>query len=145
MIVTKPSTGTYPWLASVTPSTIVIAPGDQYILDNNTNIYRFPFDSPTSYPLITNWRRVTAPTTPGGNAIITNVTSQTAWTLGNGQFFDYVSFVVNDGTQDGGNIGESSFWVSANPLINMTYNWQAEYDLFVNGNTIINTVVFFDI
>lgn len=76
IVVTKPPTGIYPWFASVTPATITIPAGGQYILQNNSNIYRFPFLSPSSTPQITNWRKVIQST--GGNGSFTNVTSQVA-------------------------------------------------------------------
>lgn len=146
MVVTKPASGTYPWCASVTPSTIDILPGGQYTMENTANIYRFPFHSPSTSPYITNWRRVTAPASPGAPAPWTNIVSTTAWALGNSQFFDYISFSMDNYTAGGGNIGEPSFWVTANPLTNNTYHWQADYVAdYITSTLIFNTIVFTDI
>ena len=144
IITTKPATGIYPWFGSTQPSSITINPGGSYVLQNNSNIYRFPFNSPTSSPFITTWRRSVQST--GGNGSFTSVSSNTAWTLGNGQFFNYLQFNVNNGLQGGGNIGESGFFVPSNPLVNNTYNWQADYVLDnIRSTLIFNTVVFSDL
>jgi hypothetical protein len=146
MIATKPTSGTYPWCASVTPSPITIAPGDSYILENTANVYRFPFYSPLSSTVITNWRRVSAPIPPSQNASFVNMTSAQLWPLGNGQFFDYISFNVNSGAAGLGNIGELSFWVPSTTIANTTYHWGADYVAdYPATNVIFNTIVFYDI
>lgn len=81
----------------------------------------------------------------GGNGSFTNVTSQVAWPQGDNQYFNYLSFTVNNGLQGGGNIGELGQYVSTVNLANNTYHWEADYDNFTNGTTIINTIVFYDI
>ena len=140
IIVTKPPTGIYPWFASVTPATITIPAGGQYIMQNNSNIYRFPFLSTTSTPQITNWRKVVQST--GGNGSFTNVTSQVAWPLGNSQSFNYLSFTVNNGTLGGGNIGEPT----GSNVTNSTNHWAVDYDAsFITSTLIFNTIVFYDI
>ncbi|MFT3794159.1 hypothetical protein [Flavobacterium sp.] len=146
MVVTKPASGTYPWCASVAPSPIYIAPGDSYILENTANAYRFPFHSPGSPTYITNWRRVTAPASPGAPAPWSNMLSTAVWPLGNGQYFDYISFYMNNGMAGSGNIGEPSFWVTANPLINTANQWQVDYSGdFVSPSLYFSTIVFTDI
>lgn len=146
-VFTKPLTSDFPWCASVSPNYISINPGDSYILENSSNLYRFPHLSPNSIPQITNWRRVLAPTVPGGNSNWSNITSNTAWILGNNQYFNYLDFSVYNGTSFNGNanIGNISFWVSTNPVSNFTYLWEAAYDNYTSGNTIIDTVVIYDI
>ena len=146
MIVTKPASGLYPWCASVSPSVIDIAPGGSYILENTANIYRFPFYSPGSSTVITNWRRVVAPVPPSTNATFTNMTSASLWPLGTGQFFDYISFNVNYGAAGFGNIGELSFWVPSTTIANYSNNWGADYVAdYPAANVIFNTIVFYDI
>lgn len=142
IIVTKPTTGTFPWFASVSPTTITIPAGGQYILQNNSSVTRFPFSSSLSSPVITNWRKVVQ---VGSGSSFTNVTSANAWPQGDNQVFSYLSFTVNNGAQSGGNIGELGPNVSTVTLPNYNYNWEADYDNFTNGTTIINTVVFYDI
>lgn len=145
MVATKHVTDPFPWCASVAPSSISIAPGDSYIMENTSNIYRFPFNSSVSSPVMTNWRRVIAPVPPSQNSTWTNISSASAWTLGTSQIFDYITFGVNGGTEGSGSIGEPSFWVTANPLTNTTHGWQAIYDVsYVTSTLIFNTVVFMD-
>lgn len=137
-IVTKPPTGTYPWYASVAPSEIVVPAGGEYILQNASNIYSFPFYSPASVPVITNWRYVVQ--SSGSNGSFTNITSQTAYAQGTNQTFNYLLFNVNNGYSGGGTSGLN------NPIVqNFTNHWEANHDLYTNGNTSINTIVFFDI
>ena len=143
IIITKPQTGIYPWFGSVTPSIITIPPGGQYVLQNNANLYRFPFYSPTSSPLITNWRKVVQST--GGNGSFTNVTSQVAWPLGTTQFFNNISFTVNNGLQGGNTVGEPIGSVTSS-ITNTTYNWAIDYvPSYVTSTLIFNTIVFYDI
>ena len=146
-IFTKPLTSDFPWCASVSPSFISIDPGDSYVLENTSNIYRFPFYSPNSPTLITNWRRVLEPATPGGNSNWSNITSNTAWVLGNNQYFNYLEFSMYSGNQYNGSgyIGNLNFWVTANPLTNATYQWEIIHDNFTNGTTIIDTIVVYSI
>lgn len=79
---TNPSTYALPEYHSNPFGLITIPPGGSYKLVNNTNVFRFPFNSPSSVPFITTWERLNAngTTTP-------NLTSNVAWTLGNSQSF----------------------------------------------------------
>ena len=73
--------------------TITIPPGGTYILQNTSNVFRFPFNSPTSVPFVNVWERLNA------NGTITfNLASNTAWIAGNSQVFYNLKFF------DGANI-----------------------------------------
>lgn len=72
---------------------ITIAPGGSYTLVNNTFVFRFPFNSPSSVPFITKWERLNA-----NGTITPNIASNVAWTLGNSQVFYNLKFF------DGANI-----------------------------------------
>ena len=71
-VVTRAGTS-YPEFHSKPYGPITIAPGDSYILENTSQVFRFPFNSPASVPYITTWERLNSPT-----ASATSVSSNTA-------------------------------------------------------------------
>lgn len=123
-IVTNAS-GTYPEFHSKSFAIITLAPGDSYILQNTSNPFRFPFDSPTSSPYIANWERLDSPTSS------TVMTSFNAWLIGSNQDFDRMLFALG-GT--GYSIG------TTNPSLTGS-GWNAIYQPSSNPTTY--TIVFF--
>ncbi|CAM3810279.1 hypothetical protein FLGE108171_15600 [Flavobacterium gelidilacus] len=85
-IFTKPTAGMYPEFHSKPYGGITILPGDSYILENTTNVFRFPFNSPSSIPFINIWERLNSATS------VTNLNSNIAWTLGNSQVYKGMIF-----------------------------------------------------
>lgn len=75
--------GSYPQFQSK-GTTISIAPGGSYTLQNLASTTRFPFLSPTSSPPINNWVRTIPPTSV--------VPSLTAWIPAYNQVFSSLSF-----------------------------------------------------
>lgn len=73
-----------------TASFITVPSGGTYILQNTSTV-NFPFSSPASVPLITQWYKTINGTTPA-----TTVTSATAYTAGAQQVFGYLKFQLID-------------------------------------------------
>ena len=88
-IQTRPLTGTYPYYTSKytnasTGNLIMVPAGSTYTLEN-TVATRFPFYSPTSAPVITQWRRQSSATV-SANILSTNLNnvlanSQKWWSI----------------------------------------------------------------
>ena len=92
-IITKPTTGTYPFYVSVYeatstsgPSLLPVPSGTTYIMENPVNT-RFPFYSVNSVPAIKKWRRYTNATTSG---IVTSLNLNNV--LANTQNFKSIKF-----------------------------------------------------
>lgn len=73
-----------------TASFITVPSGGSYILQNTSTV-NFPFSSPASVPLITQWYKTINGTTPA-----TTVTSAIAYTAGAQQVFGYLKFQLID-------------------------------------------------
>lgn len=82
-IMTKPnSSATYPTFSSKSYGMIpLLNPGDYYVLENTSNTFRFPFESPSSTPYITTWDRANSSNS------VTAFPSNQAWIQGNNQVF----------------------------------------------------------
>lgn len=114
---------------------VPVPAGGSYTLVNTANIFRFPFQSPSSSPYIPTWERVNP---PAPTAVLA---SPAAWVLGNAQVFDRMAF---------GEPGASFSYVSvATPTVSWPgpgYTWTAIYSVFVNPsnpNDITYTIVIF--
>lgn len=97
---------------------ITIAPGGSYILENTSNIYRFPFLSPSTTPVI-NWMRDGVP-----------LTNAAAWVLGNAQVFDKMVF---------GTSGSYNVIGPASPSVGGSSGgtaWTADYETIVNPSNL---------
>lgn len=150
MIVSKDGFGSggFPWCASVVPVPIVtLGYGDDYIMENTTDQFRFPYNSSVSSPVITNWRWVYPPD-PSGNSSWVNIPSSVAWVIGANQVFDYLHFSVLNGAFiiDNDYVGENGFWGS--DYITSPNGWTAMYyssipDPVNSPNYILYTIVFF--
>lgn len=117
-IVTHPTTGGYPEFSNKWYGGFDIAPGNIYVLENTSNVYRFPFYSPTSIPYMTQWQRLNSPSS------VTMLPSNNAWVLGNNQVF-YRLHVFSDTdyhvkTVLGGVYSDPDWMVDA--------DWTATYD-----------------
>lgn len=86
-IITK-GTSTYPEFHSKPFGLISIPPGGSFTLENTSNVFRFPFESPTSIPYIDKWERLNSPSS--GMVL----TSPIAWSFGNSQVFHRMLFYV---------------------------------------------------
>lgn len=92
---------------------IPILAGNSYILENTSNIYRFPFLSPLSTPTIS-WMR-------DGIAL----SNTAAWVLGNAQVFDKMIFGTNNYNVIGpASPSASGSWAGT--------GWTADYETIVN-------------
>ena len=70
-IITKPnSLSTYPEFHSKPYGAVTIPPGGSYTLVNTTNVFKFPFQSPTSIPYINKWERLNSASSTTPSAII---------------------------------------------------------------------------
>ncbi len=129
--------GTYPFYDSSVSSLITVPAGTGvYTLENNTNIYRFPFNSPASSPYIADWYRITGPFT------LAIVPSNAAWVLGADQVFHYVKFQVGTtGIYGGGNLGEFGGGSQGDYI--QGNGWIAIYSTFQSGTYIEYTCVIF--
>jgi hypothetical protein len=88
-IITRTNTSGYPEYHSKPFGVVNIPPGGSYILQNTSNVFRFPFESPTSVPYINKWERAASASGP-----YTIQTSPAAWFLGNSQVFYRMMFYV---------------------------------------------------
>lgn len=110
----------YPEYHSKPFGLVSIPPGGSYTLVNTANVFRFPFQSPTSAPYINKWERLNSAAGPG-----TIQTSPVAWTFGNSQVFNRMMYYV--GTSYNGTptapLGVASFspWFTGS-------GWQLDYD-----------------
>lgn len=127
-IVTKPTVGTYPWCqnGSYALGGIGLFPGDSYIVENTTNISRFPFYSPATVNPITSWKVKNSAAPP------TNTLSQTLWnnnTVSSNQIFNYVFYSVggSPGSNYNGYMGRPGPLVGVNPYTNAIQGWTVEY------------------
>lgn len=138
-VVTKPDNGDpYPFFDSSVSPLITVLPGELYVLENTSNLFRFPFFSPASVPYIDTWYRVDSP-----SSSIT-IDSMPAWVLGNAQEFHYVKFQVgSSGSLGGGNLGVPG-GSSQGDSVQSLGNWTALYSGFQSGNYIEYTCVIFD-
>ncbi|WP_329804652.1 hypothetical protein [Flavobacterium facile] len=90
-IITKPnSSATYPEFHSKPYGAVTIPPGGSYTLVNTANVFKFPFQSPTSIPYINNWERLNSASS------VTPLASTVSWSLGssNAQVFKSIIFEV---------------------------------------------------
>ncbi len=90
-IITKPnSSATYPEFHSKPFRSITILPGGSFTLENTSNIFKFPFESPASIPYISDWERLNSASSS------TALTSPVAWSLSasNSQVFTSLIFEV---------------------------------------------------
>jgi hypothetical protein len=90
-IITKPNTtAIYPEFHSKPYGAVTILPGESYTLVNTANVFKFPFQSPTSIPYINNWERLNSATST------TLLASPVAWSIGssNTQVFKSIIFEV---------------------------------------------------
>ena len=71
---------------------ITIPPGGSYILENTSQVFRFPFNSPNSSPFITKWDRNNA-----NGTTTNNVPSNVAWVAGNSQVFFNLKYFDGNG------------------------------------------------
>lgn len=106
---------------------IAVPPGGSYILENTSSLTRFPFDSPASSPYIPSWQRQT------GTTIEVTMPSSVAWTQGDPQSFDRMTF----------NVGSFGYSISAanSPLAGPGFT--AEYNIYTSGTATIYTVVIY--
>ncbi|MGX7667523.1 hypothetical protein [Flavobacterium pedocola] len=123
-IITRPVGTTYPEFHSKPFGNIPLGPTSaqtSYVLENTSNVYRFPFNSPSSSPVITTWERLSSPST------VTTFTSNGAWVLGNAQEFYKLKYFDND------NILRE---IDANNPIytSPTYGWTIEYSFYQDPN-----------
>lgn len=88
-IITNAS-GSYPEFHSKPFGYIPLGPFGSYVLQNNNDLNRFPFNSPTSVPYIDRWERLNSPTSS------LNMTSLQAWglSISMSQVFARMSFSV---------------------------------------------------
>ena len=122
-IITKPTTGTFPYYISVYeatstsgPSLLPVPSGTTYTMENPVAI-RFPFYSANSIPAIKKWRRYTNATTSG---IMTSLNLNNV--LANTQIFKSIKFQVVDsnGNVIGGATLISTYDNYSNSLIDAT-------------------------
>ena len=112
-IITRTNGLTLPEYHSKPFGNITIPPGGTYKLVNNTNVFRFPFNSPSSVPFINKWERLNA-----NGTITSNIASNVAWTLGNSQVFFNLKFF--DGLNIIREVGVNS------PILGPINGWTAE-------------------
>jgi hypothetical protein len=93
---------------------INIPPSGSYILENSSNIYRFPFLSPSTTPVIS-WMR-------DGIAL----SNTAAWVLGNAQVFDKMIFSTTGNYNVIGVASPSASGSSGGTA------WTADYQMIVN-------------
>lgn len=123
-IITKPnSAAIYPEFHSKPYWAVTIPPGGSYTLVNTANVFKFPFQSPTSIPYINIWERLNSASS------VTPLTSPIAWSLGaaNTQVFKSTIFEVgtswNNLTVP---IGSISLSDALNTAVSL--GWQIDYD-----------------
>lgn len=94
----------YPLVASV--ESVTLSPGESFILENSSPALRFPFESPSSIPYLTQWRRHSAPGVPH---VVVSSPSIFLTTGASQQFYNLKFGVtdVSDNWTGGGNIGSS--------------------------------------
>ncbi len=125
-VVTKPiaSGATFPYCYGYR---VGLGTGESLILENNSNVNKFPFYSPVTTPTIINdlsWTRVTA------TGSTSNISGLTLWnTLGTTQEFNYIEFghpgITGPGA--GGQIGIST---PGGHYENILAGFQADYYRF---------------
>lgn len=92
-IITKPnSSATYPEFHSRPFWSVTIPPGGYYALENTSNIFKFPFESPASIPYISNWERLNS------SSSTTAFTSPVAWSLSTSNSQVFTSLIFEVGT-----------------------------------------------
>lgn len=122
-IITKPnSSAIYPEFHSKPYGAVTIPPGGSYTLVNTANIYKFPFQSPTSIPYINKWERLNSASS------VTPLTSPVAWSLGssNSQVFKSIIFEVGTSWN---NLTVPIGTISIAPAVTEPgLAWQMDYD-----------------
>src|SRR5690606_34881281 len=125
----------FPYL--YTGSGIAILPdGETYVLENDTNMTRFPFYSPDSDPELTQWTVHTS----SPNSF--NLSSYNSWlAYGNGQQFHYLKFQFeNPSDSGGGNVGTEEYcdtgFVGGDsaPIVSANGSMAAYYDVIEYGS-----------
>lgn len=92
-IITKPySTATYPEFHSKPFLAVTIPPGGSYTMVNTANVFKFPFQSPSSIPYINKWERLNSASS------VTSMTSPVAWSLGTATSQIFKSIIFEVGT-----------------------------------------------
>lgn len=125
-IVTSAS-GSYPEFHSYPSGLIIVPPSGSYTLVNTSSVNLFPLYSPSSSQYIHAWYRLDSPTSS------TTMSSPAAYLLSSNQFFDKMVFAIDTGNYIIG---------TANPSISGS-GWNALYDVYTQGTTVIHTIVFF--
>jgi hypothetical protein len=108
--------GAYPRFATKPYGFITVAPFGSYTLVNTGSATKFPFNSPSSSPVITTWERTSA---PGSSTL---VTSFGAWYVGDTQVF-YKIKVTQGGSSK--NIGIASAGLQPSPIT--SNGWSVSY------------------
>jgi hypothetical protein len=97
---------------------VTIVPFGSYTMVNLASTVNFPFNSPTSTPVITKWERITA-TAPTSTVML----SLPAWLQGATQIFFWVQVRIGANTKHIGVAG------SGYPLTSTSNGWTASYTI----------------
>jgi hypothetical protein len=119
---TKPTTGTYPYCSGYS---VGLYPGESCILENSSNIAKFPFYSPVTTPTVIsslNWNRYTTATP-------VNYTGLNLWNTltANSQSFNYITYSVGSITGAGQNSGNFGVSTPGGTYTNVAGGWQVSY------------------
>lgn len=121
-IITKPnSAAIYPEFHSKPYLAVTIPPGGSYTLENTANIFKFPFQSPTSAPYINRWARLNTVSSS------TPLTSPVAWSLGSSNTQVFKSLIFEVGTS-WNNLTVPIGLQSISNAIPTSTGWQLDYD-----------------
>ena len=133
-IATRPGTSFFPEFHSKQYGIITITPGGDLTLVNTSNIYRFPFYSPTSSTVINIWEQLNS------NGTSPEFSDIDAWPLGDDQVFWYTKLLIGSNYLE--NIGTDT------PFVTDGATWEAIYQLYTpvpsNPNLIEYVVTIYD-
>lgn len=121
-IISKPnSAAIFPEFHSKPYGAVTIPPGGSYTLVNTANVFKFPYQSPTSIPYINKWERLNSASS------VTPMTSPVAWSLGSSNTQVFKSTIFEVGTS-WNNLTVPIGLQSISNAIPTSVGWQLDYD-----------------